>query len=167
MPTQTYKVIATTTLGSATANIDFTSITNAYSDLVLVCNFTTAANTSITFRVGNGSLDTGSNYSCTVLEGNNSQARSATDPNTNSGFLTGLYAQIVAGNRAQTITHIQGYSNTTTNKTWLTRGGVNTQWTDSATGLWRSTSAINTLRVFNNTGANFAAGSVFTLYGIN
>ena len=160
----TYTPIATTTLGSAQAQIDFSSF-GGYTDLVLVCNFTTAANTSITVRVGNGSLDTGTNYSYTVMQGGGS-AQSGRDSNASSGFLTGHYAQIVAGNNAQTITHFENYANTSMYKTWITRGSVTAQWTDAAAGLWRSTSAITVMRVFNNTGANFAAGSTFTLYGI-
>ena len=162
----TYTPIATTTLGSAAANVDFNSISGSYTDLVLIGDFTTASNTSVTIRVGNGSLDTGSNYSYTVVEGNGSLSRSGRDSNVTSGFITGHYAQITAGNRVATITHIQNYSNTTTYKTWVNRGNVPSQWTDASVCLWRSTSAINTIRLFNNTGANFSAGTTFTLYGI-
>lgn len=161
----TYTPIASTTLGSATAQVDFSSF-SGYKSLVLVTNFKTASNTSITVRVGNGSVDTGSNYSYTVAEGNGSLARSGRDSNGTSGFLTGHYAQIVAGNNAQTITHFENYENTSMYKTWVSRGGVSAQWTDVSAGLWRSSSAITVMRIFNNTGANFAAGSTFTLYGI-
>jgi len=161
----TYSTIATTTLGSATAQVDFSSF-GGYTDLILITNFTTAANTSITIRVGNGSLDTGNNYSCTVFEGNGSLVRSGRDSNINSGFITGLYSALTAGNNAQTITYFQNYANTTTFKTWLSRGNVSAQWTDESVCLWRNTSAITVMRLFNNNGANFAAGSTFTLYGI-
>jgi len=162
----TYSTIATTTLGSAAANVDFNSISGTFTDLVLICEFTTANNTSITLRVGNGSLDTGTNYSYTVVEASGSGARSGRDVNTTSGFITGHWSQITAGNRVATITNIQNYSNTTTNKTFISRGNISNQWTDEGIFLWRSTAAINTIRLFNNTGANFSAGSIFTLYGI-
>jgi len=162
----TYTPIATTTLGSAQANVDFSSF-SGYTDLILVCNVKTAANTSITVRVGNGSIDTGTNYSYTVMEGNGSLARSGRDSNSAFGFLTGHYAAIVAGNDVTTITYFQNYSNTTTNKTWVSRGTVPAQWTDASVCLWRNTSAITVIRVLNNSGANFNAGSTFTLYGIS
>jgi hypothetical protein len=161
----TYEPIATTTLGSAQAQVDFNSF-GGYTDLILITNLTTAANTSVTCRVGNGSLDTGTNYSYTLLDGNGSTARSARDTNGTSGFITGHYVQITAGNNVQTITHFQNYANTSTFKTWVTRGAIPAQFTDAGVGLWRSTSAITVMRLFNNTGANFAAGSTFTLYGI-
>ena len=161
----TYFPIATTTLTGAQANVDFNSISGDYTDLVLISDFTTASNTSITIRVGNGSLDTGSNYSYTVIQAAAS-AQSGRDSNASSGFITGHYSQIVASNRVQAVTYIQNYSNTTTYKTWVNRGNVPAQWVDTSTCLWRSTSAINVIRLFNNTGANFATGSTFTLYGI-
>ena len=160
----TYSTIATTTLSSAQANIDFSSF-SGYTDLILVCNVKTAANTSMTVRVGNGSIDTGTNYSYTVMEGNGSLARSGRDSNSSFGFLTGHYAAIVSGNEVTTITQFKNYAGST-NKTWVSRGTVPAQWTDQGVGLWRSTSAITVLRVLNNSGANFSIGSTFTLYGI-
>jgi hypothetical protein len=161
----TYSTIATTTLGTATAQVDFTSF-GGYTDLVLVCNVKTAANTSTCVRVGNGSIDTNTNYSYTVMEGNGSLHRSGRDSNSSFGFLTGHYSAIVAGNDVTTITQFKSYSNTSTFKPWVSRGSVPAQWTDQGVGLWRSTSAITVIRVLNNTGANFTAGSTFTLYGI-
>lgn len=101
------------------------------------------------------------------MEGNGSLARSGRDTNTNFGFLTGYWAASTAGNDVTTITHFQNYSNTTTNKTWLSKGTVPAQWTDASVCLWRNTAAITVIRVLNNNGANFNAGSTFTLYGIS
>ena len=161
----TYTPIATTTLGSAQANVDFTFF-SGYTDLILICNAKTASNTSFVVRVGNGSIDTGTNYSYTVMEGNGSLARSGRDSNASFGFLTGHFTQVVAGNDIETITHFQNYSNATTYKTWINRGNVPAQWTDSSVCLWRNTAAITTIRILNNTGANLSAGSTFTLYGV-
>jgi hypothetical protein len=56
--------IATTTLGSSTATITFSSISSAYTDLVLVTqNYMNGSQANLFIQVGNGSIDTGANYS--------------------------------------------------------------------------------------------------------
>jgi microcompartment protein CcmK/EutM len=73
--TATYEKIATTTLGSAQASTTFSTISGAYTDLVLiVAGVTTSGTEAVAVQV-NG--DTGSNYSRTVLLGNGSAASSS------------------------------------------------------------------------------------------
>lgn len=164
---QTYEPIATNTLGSATNTVTFSSISQAYTDIVLVCVGVTANQIdAIDVRVGNGSLDTGSNYSMTQLLGNGSAAQSYYQQGTsitNAGIVTPSTIQ-------STIIQFMNYSNTTTFKTVLARSNV----TDSGfsrvaatVGLWRSTSAINTISLrLDNPSYNFAVGFTFTLWGI-
>jgi len=74
----TYTPIATTTLGSGAASVTFSSISGSYTDLVLVGQFTgSAANNQVSIRVGNGSVDTGSNYSFTQVYGTGSATASS------------------------------------------------------------------------------------------
>jgi hypothetical protein len=72
-----------------------------------------------------------------------------------------------SGAFATTVTNIQNYSNATTYKTVLSRGGgANTgNLVIAYVGTWRSTAAITTIDLINDSG-NFAAGSTFSLYGI-
>jgi hypothetical protein len=65
------------------------------------------------------------------------------------------------------VANIQNYSNATTYKTVVSRGGAaNTGMIVIAyVGLWRSTAAITTITLFSDTG-NLATGSTFSLYGI-
>jgi hypothetical protein len=56
----------------------------------------------------------------------------------------------------------QNYSNATTYKSILMRVGKATNGTDAMVGLWRSTSAINTIKLM---GSNALYGTL-TLYGI-
>ena len=167
----TYVPITTQTLGSAAPSVTFSSIPQGYTDLVLVINYggnNTGANHKL--NVGNGTVDTGINYSVTRLSGDGSSATSGR----NTSF---AYARLntVIGNGDGTnvtntaIVHLMNYSNTTTNKTILSRANQATgtyPGTEALVNLWRSTSAINILTVSVDAG-NYLAGSTFTLYGIS
>jgi hypothetical protein len=168
MPTNTYVALATQTLSSAAASVTFSSIPQGYTDLVLVAQpAISSGNDNMRIRVGNGSVDTGSNYSYTALTGNGSTATSARAANETS-ILTDYngYMQTTLGNNTKII-NFQNYSNTTTFKTVLTRSNNAPTGTDAMVSLWRSTAAINTMTLFISGGAaNFAVGSTFTIYGI-
>jgi len=160
----TYTPIATTTLGSTTASYTFTSIPSTYTDLVLIARIVTGSGTpGVGYQVGNGSIDAGSNYSTTVLYGNGSTATSAryTSQTVIYGNITGDGASVVTS-----IAHFQNYSNTTTNKTVLARHSSAADLVMANVGLWRSTSAINQIKVLALGANTYAAGTTFTLYGI-
>ena len=166
MPT-TYEPIATQTLGTATGTVTFSSIPQTYTDLIIVSSqlyVSTGGDRYATFQVGNGSVDTGSNYSWTYLDsypGTPSSGRTA-----NSTYGLHSYTSSIPTTTAMICNmHIQNYSNTTTNKTTLHRFNASTAITGAYVNLWRSTAAINIITITAN-GANFATGSTFTLYGI-
>jgi hypothetical protein len=157
----TYEPIATTTLGSSAASYTFTSIPQTYTDLILVVNYqdTRAVGGTDGFvTVGNGSIDTGTNYSYTVLRGNGTTASSIRATSANY-----IHTDGSGESRTYMIAHFMNYSNTTTNKTVLVRDGANNR-VDAVVGLWRSTSAINQVRFSGETG--LVSGSTLTLYGI-
>jgi len=167
MPKATYDAIATTTASGSVSQIDFTGISGSYTDLILVMDYSysTVPTTRYTLiRVGNGSIDTGSNYSYTTLSGSGSSASSGRV--SNNTYLDLGNATSATGQRSTTILHFQNYSNTTTNKTILARQNNSAIYTQAAVGLWRSTSAINQIRIYDTASANFSSDSVFTLYGI-
>jgi hypothetical protein len=60
--------------------------------------------------------------------------------------------------------HIMNYSNTTTFKTFIARWGLASAETNTVVNLWRSTSAINAIRIF--TGSTMKSGTIASLYGI-
>ena len=162
----TYEPIATTTLGSDATSVTFSSISGSYTDLILIGNFSCAIASVLNLRVGNGSIDTGSNYSNTQVAGTGSVTESTRSSNATligAGYING------AGRSVWQI-HLQNYSNTTTNKTALIRYSTavtSSQSANARVGLWRSTSAINTVEVLTNGGSQvFETGSTFTLYGI-
>ena len=161
----TYEPIATQTLGATAADVTFSSISGSYTDLVLITqNKMNGSQANLRIQVGNGSVDTGSNYSDTYLSGNGTSATSGRDSSVNHIFFTNVsYPQTTTFNFS--IHNFQNYSNTTTYKTVLSRSNNSAIGTDAVVGLWRSTSAINIIKIFpaNN---NFETGSTFTLYGI-
>lgn len=156
----TYTPIATTTLGSATATITFSSISGSYTDLVIVFNGKGASLDSFDLQF-NGDTSSGL-YSATGLSGNGSTASSFRVTSQNK-IVIGLVDDV----GSNTIVSIQNYSNSTTYKTVLGRGNAVTGGLVRAgVGLWRNTNAINQVSMFQANGANFASGSTFTLYGI-
>jgi len=62
------------------------------------------------------------------------------------------------------IFQIMNYANTTTYKTLLCRG--NQDLVVASVNMWRSTSAINQIKVLEQVGSDFQTGTTFTLYGI-
>ena len=154
----TYTPIATTTLGSAASQVIFSSISSAYTDLILIVNAGLSTQGAMNVRL-NG--DTGTNYSTTRLYGNGSTASS--DRFSNQDYLDlGFFPNDLNNN---SIIHFMNYSNTTTNKTILTRWN-STGFATATVSLWRSTSAINAIRLYSSLGYNLNAGSTFTLYGV-
>jgi len=160
----TYEPIATQTLSSAAATVTFSSISGSYTDLIVVFNGSHSATTNYFLKFGNGSIDTNSNYSTTVLDGNGSAAASGRYNNDTVGIRLDYWAT-GASNVKQSIIQIQNYSNSTTYKTALVRSALPANEVVATVGLWRSTSAINILQ-FNSSSGNFNSGSTFTLYGI-
>jgi hypothetical protein len=166
MPT-TYEPIATTTLGSASGSVTFSSIPSTYTDLVLIVN--ARQDTAVAFQAFfcriNG--DSGSNYSWTALAGNGSSAiserissdnycRLSTIPGNNAGSST----------YGTAIVNFMNYSNATTNKTMMSRGSVASSDSSVSVSLWRNTSAITSFVLYTAGLNNWASNSSFTLYGI-
>ena len=161
----TYEAIATQTLGSAVNSITFSSIPSTYTDLILVSN-ASSTNASYGLRARfNG--DTGSNYSSTRLLGNGSAASSARESSV-TGFVFNGNGYGGANNlNTISILQIQNYSNTTTNKTALLRENNAAAAVTALVALYRSTSAITSITIFNEFGsANIISGSTFSLYGV-
>jgi hypothetical protein len=156
----TYTPIATTTLGSNTNTVTFSSIASTYTDLVLVMS---VKNTSGSFydNLLQFNSDTASNYSWTRISGNGTAATSARGTSQ-----TSIQAGWGGTNPATTIVSLQNYSNATTYKTCLVRTNDVDAVTAAYAGLWRSTSAINRIDILAYSGTNFITGSTFTLYGI-
>jgi hypothetical protein len=163
----TYEPIATTTLGSAAATVTFSSIPGTYTDLVLVANFGSAsANNDCRITV-NSTGGASTAYSYTYLAGSGTAASSGRLAN---NAYVSSYFVIGCSTDPQTITlNFMNYSNTTTNKTFLSRVSSAGKELSAVVGLYSSTSAITAIQLEsagNSSPAQFTSGSMFTLYGI-
>ena len=160
----TYTPIATTTIsGNSTASYTFSSIPSTYTDLVLVTNWTQYSGTLREFAMQfNG--DTATNYSITELYGNGTSAVSYR--RSNYAFLDIALQTPSVGTLNTNIVNIMNYANTTTYKTVLSRHSSASVEAEALVGLWRSTSAINAIKLVFEGAVNFGDGSTFTLYGI-
>ena len=152
--TATYEPISTQTLTSS-AGVTFSSISQDYTDLVLVANGSESA--SGYFKI-NFNGDTTTNYSRTILRGNGTSAVSARASNDSALFPD-------FNSNATVVINIMNYTNTTTFKTVLWR--VNDSvLTGANANLWRKTpEAITSIAIASSAGGGTITGT-FTLYGI-
>lgn len=145
----------------------FSSIPQGYTDLVLIANtqFSSGGSQYIGVQVGNGSIDTSSVYSNTLMIGDGSTASSTRDAN--QTFMRLGAGTSTANNFGILILNFQNYSNATTYKTVVVKDAdVSQGWAAASVGLWRGTSAIDQIRIISGGGNNIAAGSTFSIYGI-
>lgn len=163
MATNTYVALDKVTVGTATSTITFTGINQGYTDLVLVYAGSTASAANMFVRVGNGSLDTGSNYSLTQMVGSGSSASSSRlTSQTEIKITEGLFVN--TNEQCNIIMNFQNYSNATTYKTLLSRANSAAIGVQGQASVWLSTSAINTISVYAS--QNFNTGTTVSLYGI-
>ena len=162
----TYEPIATTTLGSNSGTVTFSSIPQTYTDLIIISDFRTVGTPTFfgcTYKL-NG--DAGANYSSTYILGNGSSASSSRST-LYAGFAFESYS---ATSNQVAITNFQNYSNSNTYKTAISRssGAGSSELVGAWVSLWRSTAAITSITLYStDLGAvPFASGNVFTLYGI-
>jgi len=159
----TYTPIATHTTSGSAASYTFSSISGAYTDLVIVVNGGSATAVDLLMRF-NG--DTGSNYSTTRLTLDNLTVISSHQSSQTSSRVSdggGLTTTLAATNH---IINIINYANTTTYKHFTARCSRAAGGVDLTTGLYIGTiAAITSVTLLTNT-SNFLNGTTLTLYGI-
>ena len=161
----TYTPIAAVTITAGDSGVNFTSIPQTYTDLIVVLNlFNSTVNTGsgLWFRLNS---DGSAIYSSTELLGNGSTATS--NRVTNNTIWAGSTA-LTVGYPSSYIFHISNYSNTTTFKSALWR--LSQPGTDNRNsilaGLYRSTSAVTAFNVLVPGGNSQLFKGTATLYGI-
>jgi hypothetical protein len=162
MPTPTYTPLANITLSSSAASVTFSSISQAYRDLVLVVSAT--ANTGNSYFMVTFNSDSGANYNMVVMQGNGSSASSATASSDTRHIVNNSF-NITNTSSGQFVMNIQDFSATDKHKSSLWRYNKTDAIVLAAAGRWASTSAITsiTITAFYNA---YDVGSTFALYGI-
>lgn len=159
----TFEPLATSTLTNV-SSVEFSSISGTYTDLILQGYlYGASSNTTPNLQFGNGSIDTGSNYSETELYGDGSSAgsqRMSSQADINIGRATGIGAASTDPHFFKV--HIMSYANTNVYKTALLEMGRAGAGVIREVGLWRSTSAITNVKI----SAAVNLYGVVSLYGI-
>ena len=169
-----YESIATVTLSSGASSIDFTSIPNTYKHLQIrgiARNNSTSAN-DLEGLLIQYNADTGSNYSWHALRGDGATA-SAAAASAQSYIYSGYHPSngSTSNTFAAFVIDILDYSDTNKYKTQRVLGSVETNNSNNSqvtlfSGNWRSTSAINSIKIYSTSSRNFLQYSQFALYGI-
>jgi hypothetical protein len=166
----TMQLIETKTLETAAASIEFTSIPQDGTDLLLLTSSRSNRASVGEYVVGSFNSDT-SNYAVRLLSGSGSAASSST-------FTTGAASRILTysvGNTGTSNTfansevYIPNYAGST-NKSYSGTGVMENNATLSiqelAAGLWSNTAAITSLTLTPLTGTLWLTGTVMSLYKI-
>ena len=179
MPVWTH--IALDALSLPAASVEWSSISSSYDHLLIKASArvdVAGANSlsNMTLFVGDGSLDTGANYSSTWLVNYSGDSEST---GTGAGSAGALYNKVNnATSTASTFTSISiwlvNYANTSNYKQFFTftasEGASASAYAFAdiyRADLWSSTAAIDEIQLLSAVGSsNFVADSVFDLYGI-
>lgn len=162
MPTPTYIPLATITLSATATSVTFSSISQAYRDLVLVANIASTTDyVNVRFQFN---ADTGANYSNVWMYGTGSSAVSSS--NTTSGIQVAYdMVRTTANPRNNVVLNVMDYSATDKHKSALLRQDGPADATAAVAGRWANTAAVTSIVAVLNSGS-FAIGSTFTLYGV-
>lgn len=159
-----YTLIASQTLLNPTATVTFSGIPQGFKDLMLEFNGGIVKAANIDSLLVQFNNDTGSNYSYTDLSGNGTTASS-----TRQSSATYFWCDVAATNlglSSVSTFNVMSYANTNVYKTTLYREATAGNDTEARVSLWRSTTAITSIKLFPYTGSGFATGSTFKLWGV-
>jgi hypothetical protein len=164
------------TVGSAGASsVEFTNIPNTYTHLQL--RYTAQTNRG-TYGIAEYALtfnsDTATNYGYHAVYGDGAGTTAIAYSTQNSIRGDGEIGTSTGGTFGGGVLDILDYANTNKNKTVRWLGGVDINGTIAGfggrvglfSGLWRSTSAITSVKLVPYTGSLFTQNSSFALYGI-
>ena len=170
--TTSYESIATVSLGSSQATIEFTSIPSTFKHLQVrffARNTGSNANGYQALQYNNDTTS-GNYYFYHYLEGDGTSATSA-NGGTNALSLAGRSAgALTTNNYGIGIIDILDYANTNKNKVHRVLTGTDNNGSgliELSSGQWYSNSAITSIKFLAGAGGyNFASGTHFALYGI-
>jgi len=153
-----YTALANITTTSTVSSITFSSISQAYRDLVVVMYFSHSGSAGGRIRLNS---DSGT-YEQVWLQNNNTDLRGElySIDGLESGF------QNVSGTRYFAKLEVMDYSQTNKRKSLLLRASSqDPSETIIRSGIWHNTAAVNSITI-PSAGSTFQVGSTFALYGI-
>jgi hypothetical protein len=152
MPTPTYTLIDSVTLGSSASSVTFSSIDQTFGDLVLVFSGTGLNNS---YYIEFNADATSSNYSYVRMV-------AFASPGSGSGAFpqVGSIDNVIGNN----ISQIMDYSATDKHKTTISRANFSDYTLGAYAMRWANTSAITSLKAYADN--SFDSGCTLFLYGI-
>jgi hypothetical protein len=168
-----FEVIFDTVTSGSAGSVTIGPIPQTFRDLEIITTGrgTTVATSTPLLIQFNG--DGGSNYDSQLLYGNNATTAASPSFGSASFFCCDFVAASGPANAASTsVIKVQNYAGLIFQKTFTGAaflkngtGGAANLFTEVTGGLWRSTAAITSIKVFPTAGA-FVDGTVVTVYGI-
>ena len=170
MPSSKF-LIASNTLGSSTTSVTFSSIPATYADLCLVMSVRSdQAGAGRNYFLELNGVNTGQQYSVTMVYGNGATAATLSYADENSGIRAtyGMPGSDVTSNTfSNTEFYIPNY-NASINKPislyGVTENNSTTAYVNATAGLWRNSAAVTQIKL--TASDNFVSGSSFWLYGL-
>jgi hypothetical protein len=162
----TFEGIASYTVtGSSVSSYTFTSIPQTYKHLYIVADiFSTTVGEDIAIQVGNGSVDTGTNYSGGWTRHIATSVTSVSDLN-NSRIRLSDGGSPTSGNSTTLDMYMPMYSSTTAHKPVMAHSGNHNRGQDLVSGKWRGNSAIDTIKFYMLVG-NLEVNTRISIFGI-
>lgn len=156
--------LANVTLGANASTITFSSISQAYRDLLFVLNVkSTTTGDSISYKV-NGLT---SLYGFIILDGNNTTANATTTFNTSASRIGQNYQTINASLFNSVSIYMADYSSTDRRKNTFIKSTNQNGYQITNNGARTPSTAAITSVVFALDSWQFAAGSSIELYGVS
>ena len=163
-PAGTFLIQRVAGTGSS-STITFSSIPQTYKHLQIRSNAGDGAGNIINLRFNS---DSGSNYAYHRILGNGTTV-TATGAATQTESAAVAYARGTTSIMGVSITDVLDYPSTSKYKTIRSFMGYDLNGSGQlylSSGLWQSTSAVTSITLINNGGANFSTASTFALYGM-
>jgi len=165
----TYVAIATTTVGSGgAANIEFTSIPQTYTDLLILASARSDRSSSTQDWIKVEYNSNASNYSWRGLYANGSNVYSeASSSNNRMGRIPAASATAnTFGNCSLYIPNYAGSNNKSSSADGVGENNATEAWSALDANLWSNSSAITSVKLTPADGTLFVQYSTATLYGI-
>jgi hypothetical protein len=158
MPTPTYTLLDSVTLGSSAASVTFSSIDQSYGDLVISIDGSNSGTENLLMTLNTDTTD--SNYSNVYMRGFNGAA--------SSGTVANRQIATIWSDRMSTSIQLMDYSATDKHKSALSKTGLAVSAYPqlyARAWRWANTAAVTSIQLSPSAGT-FNSTSTFFLYGI-